>query len=211
MKCLSCESIVDPKWKHAIDSNLCPFCGSSIMDEVLKVHLSTLAEVMVLLNEQYTEQLDDWLSSNYNYFKKNKFKNNANSQQDQNQDSEVTPRNMPVPREVSKNFNNQQTIKDKLKEAREKGAGDLILDAEGNPIGVDPEDIAKANELDSGSRNISELKSLEPEIPAVVLSYASKNASKSPEQVAKELEILKKLTNRSSTSSPDSKITRSNQ
>lgn len=188
MKCISCEAIVDPKWKHAIDSNLCPFCGSPIMDEVLKVHLSTLAEIMLLLNDQYQEQLDDWLNSNYSYVKRNKPRTSASSEQDE------TIRNLPVPKEVSRNFNNQQTIKDKLKEAREKGTDSLILDADGNPIGVDPEDIARAQELESGSRNIADLKSLEPEIPAVVLNQMSKVA-KTPAQVAAELELLNKLQN----------------
>jgi hypothetical protein len=158
------------------------------MDEVLKVHLSTLAEIMLLLNDQYQEQLDDWLNSNYSYVKRNKPRTSASSEQDE------TIRNLPVPKEVSRNFNNQQTIKDKLKEAREKGTDSLILDADGNPIGVDPEDIARAQELESGSRNIADLKSLEPEIPAVVLNQMSKVA-KTPAQVAAELELLNKLQN----------------
>ena len=36
MKCTSCEREIDPKWRHAIDTNLCPFCGLFIMEERLK-------------------------------------------------------------------------------------------------------------------------------------------------------------------------------
>jgi len=68
MKCISCEVEINPQWTHAIDMNVCPFCGKHIMEEHLKNLLSTLRETMSSL-EQYTEQVDDWLLSNYNYIK----------------------------------------------------------------------------------------------------------------------------------------------
>ena len=68
MKCISCDTEINPKWKHAIDINVCPFCGKHIMEEHLKNLLSTLAQAMEQL-EQYPEQVNDWLLSNYNYIK----------------------------------------------------------------------------------------------------------------------------------------------
>jgi hypothetical protein len=68
MKCISCEIEVNPKWKHAIDRNICPFCGQSIMEELLKGLLSTLQDTMEKL-QSYSDQVDDWLLSNYNYVK----------------------------------------------------------------------------------------------------------------------------------------------
>jgi hypothetical protein len=67
MKCLSCQVDIDPKWKHAIDNNVCPFCGDHIIPEDLKNNIISLREVISCFKEKYSEQLDDLLFSNYNY------------------------------------------------------------------------------------------------------------------------------------------------
>lgn len=68
MKCISCEVEINPQWTHAIDMNVCPFCGKHIMEEHLKNLFATLRETMSAL-QQYPTQLDDWMLSNYNYIK----------------------------------------------------------------------------------------------------------------------------------------------
>lgn len=68
MKCISCESEINPKFKHAIEQNACPFCGGSIMEELLKSLLVSLRETMQKMQE-YPDQLDDWMLSNYDYIK----------------------------------------------------------------------------------------------------------------------------------------------
>lgn len=68
MKCVTCETEINPKWGHAIDTNVCPFCGKSIMDEYLKNLFSSLRSTMDDL-QKYPEQLNDWLLSNHNYIK----------------------------------------------------------------------------------------------------------------------------------------------
>lgn len=68
MKCISCETEINPKWKHAIDINVCPFCGNNIMEEKLKDLLKSLGEILTEL-KQYPAELDDWLLSNFNYIK----------------------------------------------------------------------------------------------------------------------------------------------
>ena len=68
MKCISCETEINPKWKHAIDINVCPFCGQNILEEHLKNLLADLAKTMLAL-QQYPDQVNDWLLSNYNYVK----------------------------------------------------------------------------------------------------------------------------------------------
>ena len=68
MKCISCEVEINPKWKHAIDINLCPFCGKEIMDSQLKDLLTSLADLMTKM-QGYSEQLNDWMLSNYNFIK----------------------------------------------------------------------------------------------------------------------------------------------
>jgi hypothetical protein len=68
MKCMSCEAEISPKWKYAIENNICPFCGQPIMDELLKNLLTTLQDVMDNLN-QYPAYVEDLMLINYNYIK----------------------------------------------------------------------------------------------------------------------------------------------
>lgn len=68
MKCISCEIEINPQWTHAIDINVCPFCGKYIMEEHLKNLFTTLRETMESL-KAYPNQVDDWLLSNHNYVK----------------------------------------------------------------------------------------------------------------------------------------------
>ncbi len=68
MKCISCEVEINPQWTHAIDNNICPFCGKHIMEEHLKNLFASLRETMEAL-QKYPEQLNDWLLSNHSYIK----------------------------------------------------------------------------------------------------------------------------------------------
>src|SRR5271166_342551 len=68
MKCISCQTDINPKWAHAIEINVCPFCGQHIMEEHLKNCIANLAIAMSDMLK-YPEQLDDWLISNHNYIK----------------------------------------------------------------------------------------------------------------------------------------------
>ena len=68
MKCISCESEINPQWVHAIEQNICPFCGKSILEEHLKKLISVLRDTMEQL-QPYQLQLDDWMLSNHNYIK----------------------------------------------------------------------------------------------------------------------------------------------
>jgi Zn-finger nucleic acid-binding protein len=68
MKCISCESEINPKWKHAIENNICPCCGTVIMDEKLKNLLTSLGKTLDGLSE-YQDQTNDWMLSNHNYIK----------------------------------------------------------------------------------------------------------------------------------------------
>ncbi len=68
MKCISCDSEINPKWKHAVEQNICPYCGQNIMDEALKDLLSLLADTMEKM-QHYSEELDSWMLSNYQFIK----------------------------------------------------------------------------------------------------------------------------------------------
>lgn len=71
MQCMSCESEINPKWKHAVTNNSCPFCGNNILPEELKELFSLLENTINELKEKYLSQLDDWMLSNYNYINTN--------------------------------------------------------------------------------------------------------------------------------------------
>jgi len=46
MRCISCTTEINPQWKHAIDMNVCPFCGKHIMEEHLKNLFAALSSTM---------------------------------------------------------------------------------------------------------------------------------------------------------------------
>jgi hypothetical protein len=68
MKCLSCESEINPKWTFAISENICPMCGKPILEEHLKNLLASLRETMDAM-AAYPDQLNDWMLSNHSYIK----------------------------------------------------------------------------------------------------------------------------------------------
>jgi len=68
MKCISCSVEINPQWSHAININVCPFCGQHIMEEELKTLFSILKDTMDKLS-QYPDQLNDWMLSNHSYIK----------------------------------------------------------------------------------------------------------------------------------------------
>ena len=70
MICISCNTEINPKWKAAIDKNLCPFCGDVILDEKLKMLLSSLSQVMEDLSD-FPSEIEDYLLCNFNYIKTN--------------------------------------------------------------------------------------------------------------------------------------------
>lgn len=67
MKCINCQVDIDPKWKHAVQNNICPSCGENIMPEDLKEKIISLKSLIDSFKETYPEQLDDLLLSNYLY------------------------------------------------------------------------------------------------------------------------------------------------
>ena len=89
MKCMSCSEKINSKFKHAIESNTCPFCGSLIMEEVLKNLLTDLRSVMDKLSA-HPEELKDFLHSNYSLINESDIKNNVKHTVTHNTISKVT-------------------------------------------------------------------------------------------------------------------------
>src|SRR5574343_1818918 len=79
MKCNSCESEIDPKWKHAIENNICPFCGLVIMDSLLKDLLADARDILDELKEKFNDEFLEWAKHNYNLLHVEDIKNIKNA------------------------------------------------------------------------------------------------------------------------------------
>lgn len=64
MKCFSCSGDIPPQWIWAYQNNICPSCGSPLMDDVSKELLTGLTEAMKQM-ENNPSGLAGWLLSNY--------------------------------------------------------------------------------------------------------------------------------------------------
>ena len=64
MKCQSCQEVVSPKFKAALSSNLCPFCGDKIISEKLQ---EILAELQVIMKdaEEFPDEVADWFFADH--------------------------------------------------------------------------------------------------------------------------------------------------
>lgn len=72
MECMSCSSEINPRWSHAIDTNVCPFCGKDIMDMDLKEILKGIGKSISYIDSLgHTKHLDDWMLANFNYIRTN--------------------------------------------------------------------------------------------------------------------------------------------
>jgi len=61
---MSCSEQINSKFKYAIESNTCPFCGSVIMEEELRNLLTELRVIFDKL-QNYPEELKDFLQTNF--------------------------------------------------------------------------------------------------------------------------------------------------
>lgn len=119
MNCVSCGSKINPKWRHAVQNNSCPYCGESIMDEELKGLLLTLESTFENLSENYSDQLDYWLSANYGYSKhgkpRPKFTEDGDLEVDENHLSKFM-KNAPV--KVDTSEQRKESLREKIKQAK---------------------------------------------------------------------------------------------
>lgn len=198
---MSCESEINPKWKHAIDSNVCPFCGQNVMEEQLKKLFFELRLTMDNLLV-YSDQLNDWLLSNYgfisiesplliNYVSKDQLKSNSKTidkvKTDKNEE-EVLIEKSQVNERTSDFFKRAEAVRPNIdgfnspaeKTQYLKNLTNQIKNAgtSNNNEKADPEDIAKMQELISESDSDIKSSLLTPDddddIPAVVLAMANK-------------------------------------
>ncbi len=66
MICTNCQSEIDAKWKHAVSTNICPFCGEKIFSDELNKVISDSKNVLDSVQDEFRGNFEDWLLSNYN-------------------------------------------------------------------------------------------------------------------------------------------------
>jgi Zn-finger nucleic acid-binding protein len=67
MKCTNCQAEIEAKWKHAISSNICPYCGEKIFSDELGSLLSASRKLFDSVEDGFKYNFEDWLMSNYGY------------------------------------------------------------------------------------------------------------------------------------------------
>lgn len=219
MKCTSCEAEINPKWKHAVDTNLCPFCGQLIMDAELKALLSTLSVTLEQL-QPHPDHLEDWLRT-HGYVREDKIVyptalpvTTINTPQSFNKDT-VSIQNQEITNKFFKNaeatkiVEKTQQRKEMVAQIKKQGASVLTADAIGGMINpedlntADPEVVADLQEI-LGSQEIS--SSLpnnddgEDDIHPIALAMAQvAGGNKNGQNNAKDLMKLQQLQSKSST------------
>ena len=216
MKCLSCQVDIDPKWKHAIDNNVCPFCGDHIMPEDLKNNIISLREVISSFKEKYAEQLDDLLFSNYNYVKvdsvkfkqlipepKVVYKSKVNDKVDNSSEEVVSTQDPEV---TSKFFKNAEVSKavsrtNELKKlATEiKLSNPNLKKITNNPHVMTADELASEMGEDVES-SISHYQNSDDDIPPAVLAFANQKNNKDPNYNMRDVLKLQQLQQRTSQS-----------
>lgn len=225
MKCTSCSSEINPKWKHAVDTNLCPFCGQSIMDIELKALLSTLSTTLESL-KAHPEHLEDWLRT-HGYVREDKIvyappapviAPTATVPQVHNpphkdtvavQDQEVTNKFFKNA-EATKMVNKTQHLKEMAAQIKKQGAASLTA----NPLGAlinpedlntaDPEVVADLQELIGNSQEIaSSLPATgddgEDDVHPIALAMAQVAGGKGGQNNARDLMKLQQLQSKTAT------------
>ncbi len=174
MKCTSCSSDINPKWKHAVDTNLCPFCGQLIMDAELKALLSTLTTTLEQLSG-HSEYVEDWLRT-HGYVREDKIvyvqapapatveaaKAVPALPKDtlQIQDQEVTNKFFKNA-EATKIVSKTQHLKEMAAQIKKQGVASLTADPYGGMISAealnnaDPEVVADLQEILGSSQEIA--------------------------------------------------------
>lgn len=223
MKCTSCSAEINPKWKHAVDTNLCPFCGQAIMDTELKGLLSTLSTTLESL-ASYPEYLEDWLRT-HGYVHEDKIVQappiimaptqlkadgrplDKDTVSIQNQ--EITDKFFKNA-EATKIVNRTQQLKEMAAQIKKQGTQSLTANPLGGVINpedlntADPEVVADLQELIGSSQEIA--SSLPPggddgedDIHPIALAMSQMGAGKSGQSNAKDLFKLQQLQSKSQT------------
>lgn len=219
MKCTSCSADINPKWKHAVDTNLCPFCGQPIMDTELKGLLSTLSATLESLST-YPEYLDDWLRT-HGYVHESKIvqvqvpvqqtKQAEARPMDKDtvsvQDQEITNKFFKNA-EATKIVNRTQQLKEMAAQIKKQGTQSLTANPLGGVINpedlntADPEVVADLQELIGNSQEIA--SSLPPgsdegeeDIHPIALAMSQMGGGKGGQNNAKDLFKLQQLQSKS--------------
>lgn len=214
MECLSCKFNVDLKWKYAIDNNICPNCGKSIMEQELKNNLSLLREVMDNLKNELPS-LESWLYDSYGLllgksdlflslmpkqkniqetveFKANNIgthKEEILQLEEQKDDEAFTTVNKANPEVINKYFDNAE-VRETLQ--KQKDLKDLVSQIKAQNASQTSFSTVEEDFEDYAEDYDDYENDLDADIPPALLAKANGAASPS-----KDMALLKKLQNKS--------------
>ena len=213
MKCISCEVEIDPKWKHALDSNVCPFCGESIMPNDLKEHISNLSIILGSFKESYPNQLDDWLLSNHNYVKTDgekikqffpepKIVYRSAKASDQEDSSEEEDENLIAVQNqdfTSKFFKNAEVTKTV---ARAEELKRMVSEIKSNNPSLNRSQLNQDEDFEDDQQDINSSinADYDEQIPPVVMAFSNQRRQGSSDYSNKDVIRLQQLQNRVSES-----------
>lgn len=193
---MSCNSPINPKWKFAIENNVCPCCGKQIMEEELKNLLSQLSNVINSLSEKFSNQIDAWMLDNFNYIKTTSprivdflpkdYKRQADLPQqviaaessneninNENQDGSVLVKKQSD-EETSKFFRNAEVNGAITKASELKRLVSQIKNE--NPEMA--RHVAQQDDSDDFEKDVDDAWGIDEDIPASVLAFANQASSK---------------------------------
>lgn len=203
MKCLSCDLEIMSTWKHAIEQNVCPFCGQAIMDPACTKLLSSLNSITSSLKESFPNHLEDWLEHNCDFVPKSKLTELENKMKSMGRVTRDTEQKQLESDSIVTSVQDQ-AVTDKflknsganryLEETKSKDLKSLVSQIKSNGVapGVvmsdDSEDYQQEEPYDDGE-----------EIPASVFALAQQSSSSGdPSKYnAKDLASLKNMVEKS--------------
>jgi len=212
MKCTNCTAEINPKWTHAVNMNLCPFCGKEIMSSEIKDLLSALTSTIESLSS-YPEYLDDWLGT-HGYVKRVLVKQTVNhgvaksiSHNDPEIEGEFASKTVSVHDQEKTNkffknarvgdvVNKTQHLKSLVSKIKSSAPETDTVDMENlNPEEIEEYQLAMSDYTDNTITSALKQDDYEDEIPPAALAL-SQLAGKSDMSNAKDLMRLQQLQNK---------------
>lgn len=175
MKCQSCETTIDPKWKNAIDKNECPFCGNAIMDVKLK-DLLKQAKVLFeeLMKEEYKNSFADWVRANYSFVLTNQKLTPGESSVLVKSENPGSVLDGMLKRAGAKSIPKEDRIANAMSQI--SGSGSLTIETDEPPL--NEYEIENMPEVINNALGYSSLDTEDEQIPPHILNMAKSGVSK---------------------------------
>ena len=194
MKCQSCETTIDPKWRNAIEKNECPFCGDVIMDAKLKDLLKQAKGLFEeLMKEEYKSSFVDWVRANYSLVLTNQKLTTAETSVLVKTDSPGSVLDGMLKRAGAKSLPKEDRIANAMSQI--SGSGSLTIETDEPPLNQD--EIENMSGVINSAMGYSSLNGDDESIPPHILQMASKAGASKDVYNPKDVIALQNLMNKS--------------